>query len=419
MAQQQQGRAVGPVQVVEHDQHRHRRATGPRAARPPPRTAGSARSPGSPGSAGGKLGQAAAQLGQQAGQLGAVLARGGAQLQRRRARARSGRAPRGTAGRAPASPPGRARPAPACRRRARRLATSASSRVLPDARRRRAAAGPARALHGVGSAIPPDRPASARARPAPRRGRPAARPRARAARRAARCAWAPAGSARHGGRGGAGRDAAAARGRRSPRATAPCRARRAAACAAGRTRAAPSATLPCGCERLHQQHVARLAIGLGLDQGCGRRARTEPSCVPPRPQAGAADHLERLQPEVVELAPRGPPAMAPGRPGSRPAAGDVERHLGQRPGAAGVAALQRLPGPPDLVAGRLDVDPGRLGQLEHELVAARPAPTAPSAERSRESSVRSAASWDRGALSGHSAPISSSRPTARSRFRTR
>ena len=40
----------------------------------------------------------------------------------------------------------------------------------------------------------------------------------------------------------------------------------------------------------------------------------------------------------------------------------------------------------------------------------------PSAERSRESSVRSAASSDAGALSVHTAPISSSRPTWRERF---
>ncbi len=43
----------------------------------------------------------------------------------------------------------------------------------------------------------------------------------------------------------------------------------------------------------------------------------------------------------------------------------------------------------------------------------------PSAERRRDSSVRIAASCDRGAVSGHSAPISSSRPTGRSRLSTR
>ena len=43
----------------------------------------------------------------------------------------------------------------------------------------------------------------------------------------------------------------------------------------------------------------------------------------------------------------------------------------------------------------------------------------PRPERSRESSVRSAPSWERGALSGQTASISSSRPTERLRLSTR
>ena len=82
-------------------------------------------------------------------------------------------------------------------------------------------------------------------------------------------------------------------------------------------------------ERLHQQHVARLAVGLGLDQAA-RRPLDRGQLSAAHHQAGAADDLQRLEPEVVELA---PPRLQPVDldAGQQPAAGDVDRHLGQPP----------------------------------------------------------------------------------------
>ncbi len=120
-------------------------------------------------------------------------------------------------------------------------------------------------------------------------------------------------------------------------------------------------------ERLHQQHVAGLAVGLGLDQR-PRRALGRLQLRAAHQQAGAADDLERLLPDVLELAPRG---FEPHRLSAReqPAAGDVERHLGERPRPAGVAGVERLERARDLGRGRLHVDPHRLGQRQDQLVA--------------------------------------------------
>src|SRR5947209_19574670 len=88
----------------------------------------------------------------------------------------------------------------------------------------------------------------------------------------------------------------------------------------------------------------------------------------PEPQAGAPDHLECLQPDVLELAPaRLEPAGL--RTGEQPTFGDVERHLRERPGRTGIAVLQALTRALDLGGGRLEVNPDRFGQLEDELVA--------------------------------------------------
>ena len=60
------------------------------------------------------------------------------------------------------------------------------------------------------------------------------------------------------------------------------------------------------------------------------------------------------------------------------------------------------------------------GSGRFKISSSRPARVeAPSEERNLDSRVRSAASWETGAWLGHSAPISSSRPTCRSRFSTR
>ncbi len=56
-------------------------------------------------------------------------------------------------------------------------------------------------------------------------------------------------------------------------------------------------------------------------------------------------------------------------PGQQPAAGDIERNLRQRPGTACVPAVERLLGALDLERRRLEVDPDRRGQVEHQLVA--------------------------------------------------
>ena len=170
-------------------------------------------------------------------------------------------------------------------------------------------------------------------------------------------------------------------------------------------------------QRLHQQHVAGLAIRLGLDQR-SRRPLGRLQLRAAHHQPGAADHLERLQAHVLELAAWG---LEPGRLGAREqaAAGDVERHLRERPRAAGVVALERVdararPRPPPP---RRRSRPARGAS---RISSSRPASAEdPSDERNRESSVRSAASWETGGWSGHSAPISSSRPTCRARFSTR
>ncbi len=121
-------------------------------------------------------------------------------------------------------------------------------------------------------------------------------------------------------------------------------------------------------ERAHQQHVAGLAIGLGLDQTAGRplhRGDLAAAELESRP----ADHLQGLQADLRQLA---PPRLEPRRAHARqqPAARDVQRHLGQRPGGPRIPAIERLAGAPDLGAGGLEVDPRRLGQGQHQLVAA-------------------------------------------------
>ena len=160
------------------------------------------------------------------------------------------------------------------------------------------------------------------------------------------------------------RVAAAARGRRAPRARAASRARRAAACAAARTRAAPRRRCPGPSSACHQQHVARLAVGLGLDQAARGpldrgQLRAAERCRPARPITSSA--WSRMSASSRR---RGSSQSA-WTPGEQPAAGDVERHLGQRPGrrgrrrrsSAGRARRTSL-------ARRLDVDPDGLGQLE-------------------------------------------------------
>ncbi len=121
-------------------------------------------------------------------------------------------------------------------------------------------------------------------------------------------------------------------------------------------------------ERLHQQHVPGLAVRLGLDQR-PRRAFDRCQLRATEPQPRATDHLERLQPRVVELAARRlEPAGVRAR--QQPSAGDVERHLGERPRGAGVATLERLPGAPELGARGFEVHPHRLGQVQDQLFAA-------------------------------------------------
>ncbi len=120
-------------------------------------------------------------------------------------------------------------------------------------------------------------------------------------------------------------------------------------------------------QRLHQQHIAGLAVRLGLDQGPGRPlGRLQLRAA--HHQAGATDHLEGLLAHVLELAAGG---LEPGRLRTREqaAAGDVERHLRQRPGAAPVAPLERVDRARNLGRGRLDVDPDRLGERQDQLVA--------------------------------------------------
>ena len=121
-------------------------------------------------------------------------------------------------------------------------------------------------------------------------------------------------------------------------------------------------------QRLHQQRVAGLAVWLGLDQVAGR-ALDGRELRPAHAQPRAPNHLQRTQPHVLELAPAGlEPARL--RAGQQAAAGDVERDLRERPGAAHVAALQRLLRSLHLDDRRLDVDPHGLGKHQAQLVAA-------------------------------------------------
>ena len=121
-------------------------------------------------------------------------------------------------------------------------------------------------------------------------------------------------------------------------------------------------------ERLHQDHVARLAVGLRLDQR-PRRALGRLQLRPAHHQAGAADHLQREQVDLLELAPgRLEPERL--RPRQQTPAGDVERDLRQRPRPPGVPALEPVERARHLRCGRLDVDPDRLGEGEDQLVPA-------------------------------------------------
>ncbi len=122
-------------------------------------------------------------------------------------------------------------------------------------------------------------------------------------------------------------------------------------------------------QRLHQQHVAGLAVGLGLDQAlCGALDRAQLGAA--QSHARAADDLKGLQAQVIELSAS---ALQPGRlrAGEQPAAGDVERHLSLSPSLAGVSTPEGLERALDVSGGRLDVDPNRFGQLEDQLVAPR------------------------------------------------
>ncbi len=70
-------------------------------------------------------------------------------------------------------------------------------------------------------------------------------------------------------------------------------------------------------ERLHQQHVAGLAVGLGVDQAPGGaldRGKLRAAEVQPR----APDHLERLQPHVLESRRRRDSSQVAWEPGSSP-----------------------------------------------------------------------------------------------------
>ena len=169
-------------------------------------------------------------------------------------------------------------------------------------------------------------------------------------------------------------------------------------------------------QRLHQQHVAGLAVGLGLDQAT-RRALGRGQLRPADRQPGAPDHLERLQADVLELAAA---RLEPGglRAGQQPAAGDVERDLRQRPGAAGVAALERPLGALDLAGPR----PRRRSTPARGAPASarrgRPASGAERRAQPRQQRPQRGVLRARRAI-GHSAPISSSRPTWRSRLSTR
>ena len=122
----------------------------------------------------------------------------------------------------------------------------------------------------------------------------------------------------------------------------------------------------CG-QGLHQQHVSGVAVGLGVDQSSARALdRGELGAADPKP--GAADHLERLEADIVELA---AVWLKPPRLGARqePAAGDVQWHLRRRPGAASVRALERLERALELGTRGLEVDPDRLRERQDQLVA--------------------------------------------------
>ena len=121
-------------------------------------------------------------------------------------------------------------------------------------------------------------------------------------------------------------------------------------------------------ERLHEQHVARLAVGLEVQERApGTLDGAELAAAEDEP--GTADELQRAEPHLGQIPPArfDPPVVGAGQ---QPAGGDVERHLRQGPGAAGVAPAERLLGAGELGAGGLEVDPHRLGQLQDDLVAA-------------------------------------------------
>ena len=152
VAQQHQRRAVGPVQVVEHDA-----APGPRprsrpAARPPPRTAGSGRSRGRRARAGAARAAGAGAPGS-AGASSAPYSRATRRSSVAAApRTRSGPAPPGRAGRGRRSPRARGRPARSPRRRTRGPPSRPAAASCPPRRPRRAASrvrdpGPGRACH--------------------------------------------------------------------------------------------------------------------------------------------------------------------------------------------------------------------------------------------------------------------------------
>ena len=381
VAQQHQRRAVGPLEIVDHDQHRRRRrelAEQPDDGLEQPVALGL----GVALLGRRELGQPPAQLRHQTRELGAMGVNVRAQLVQRRAPRRSGPAPPETAGRRPASPPGRGRRARACRSRA------------PAPRPRPAAASCRR---------PGRRPAAAAARCARRARtrdrRPAATARAPRARRrdptivgAARCpqlrgqrdrlrdrVWTFVAVSdrgrlrqRHLSRRRARppcRPGAAAPGaRRSRRPTGRCPSSSRSSVRKPLEHAQRLGDVALRLERLHQQDVARLAVGLGVDQRPRRALRPSRAGHLPSPARRARPPPARAAACRTARA-GGCSSQTACAPGSSPRLAMLSGTCASAQARRGSPACSAASARSTCDRRRLDVDPRRLGQLEHQLVA--------------------------------------------------
>ena len=164
--------------------------------------------------------------------------------------------------------------------------------------------------------------------------------------------------------------------------------------------------------QLHQQRVARLAVGMALDQ----RARRPGAVERVVGQPGAGHRLQRPRLELGQLVARRVQPRRLDARHQRPR-DDPARLLTRRPRTRGIALAQPPLGLRRGGGGDLAVD---LGVVEHEREPLRPAITSrPTAWRTRASTLANAAAGSAGASAGQSASISSSRETGRSRFKTR